>query len=493
MKISFRLRFFIFKRTPFLLLLDSTKLPKNGYRVSYAQKEPISSIFNELKIIMLTSVTLDTLIALCKRRGFVYQSAELYGGLNGVYDFGPLGTLLKQNIKQAWINALNSSTKDILFLDGAIVGPEIVWKASGHADNFNDPMVDCLTCKKRYRADDDNIDVNKPCPHCGNTTWTAIRQFNMMFKTELGAASDQSSIAYLRPETAQTVFVNFKNVMATTRVKIPFGIGQIGKAFRNEITPKQFLFRIREFEQMELEWFCKDEQSDADFSMWGQERLAFYASLGIATDKLRLRPHTQQELAHYARFCTDVEYHFPFGWKEIEGIAHRGTFDLTQHATYANKEITVFDEIRQSSFVPTVVECSVGVDRLFLTLLFDAYYEDTVDNETRTVLRLTPQLAPIKAAFLPLVKKISEPMEKLYNNARKAGFFVQYDESGSIGKRYRRQDEIGTPLCITYDFDSQQDNCVTVRDRDTTCQKRIAIDQVLPYLTAMVQNNTLSI
>lgn len=435
---------------------------------------------------MQTSVTLDTLVSLCKRRGFVYQSAEIYGGLNGVYDFGPLGALLKQNIKNAWMSALNNSGRDIVYLDGAILGAQSVWQASGHVTNFNDPMIDCLTCKKRYRADDDNIDVNRPCPHCGNTTWTAVRQFNMMFKTEVGAASDQSSIAYLRPETAQAIFANFKNVMSTTRVKIPFGIAQIGKAFRNEITPKQFLFRMREFEQMEVEWFCKDEYSLADFEAWCQERVAFYAAIGINADKVRLRPHVKDELAHYAQRCTDVEYQFPFGWKELEGIAHRGAFDLTQHSTHSGKDLAVFEQETNSSFMPTVVECSVGVDRLFLTLLFDAYHEDVVEGEKRIVLRLHPRMAPVKAAFLPLVKKLSEPMEKLYRQARQAGFSVQYDESGSIGKRYRRQDEIGTPVSITYDFESENDQCVTVRDRDTTEQKRIAIDQVLPYLRDMI-------
>lgn len=454
----------------------------------YQKKITFIYVFQENST-MQTPVTLDTLVSLCKRRGFVYQSAEIYGGLNGVYDFGPLGALLKQNIKQAWIQNLTSCMRDIVFLDGAILGPYAVWKASGHADHFSDPMIDCLTCKKRYRTDDDNIDGTKPCPHCGNTTWSPVRQFNMMFKTEVGAAADQSSIAYLRPETAQTIFVNFKNVTSTSRVKIPFGIAQVGKSFRNEITPKQFLFRMREFEQMEIEWFCKDEQSLADFKDWCQERLAFYASLGIPQEKIRLRNHTEQELAHYARCCTDVEYQFPFGWKEIEGIAHRGTFDLSQHSSHATKDLSYFDEQTHTSFVPTVVECSVGVERLFLTLLFNAYHEDIIEGEKRVVLRLHPNLAPIKAAFLPLVKKISEPIEQLYKQAKRLGLSVQYDESGSIGKRYRRQDEIGTPVCITYDFDSQTDNCVTVRDRDTTEQKRISLDQVLPYITSMVQRS----
>lgn len=427
-------------------------------------------------------VTLDTLVALSKRRGFIYQSAEIYGGLNGVYDYGPLGALLKQNIRSCWLSSLNDAPGDIVLMDGAILGAQAVWQASGHVANFHDPMVDCLTCKRRYRTDDDQIDLKKPCPNCGNTTWTEIRQFNMMFKTEVGAAAGQHSIAYLRPETAQAIFVNFKNVLATSRVKMPFGIAQIGKAFRNEITPKQFLFRMREFEQMEVEWFCKAEQSLEDFDRWCELRRDFYSTIGINPDKIRLRPHEKSELAHYAARCTDVEYEFPFGWKELEGIAHRSTFDLTQHSTHSGKDLSVYDEATGSSYTPTVVECSVGVDRLLLTLLFDAYTEDSVDDEPRVVLNLHPRIAPIKAAFLPLVKKLSEPTERLYKAIKKAGFSVQYDESGSIGKRYRRQDEIGTPWCITYDFESEESQTVTVRDRTTTRQERIALDQVRNFL-----------
>ena len=429
--------------------------------------------------------SLDKIVALCKRRGFVYQSAEIYGGLNGVYDFGHLGSLIKSNLRQAWIESLQNSFGPIVMFEGALLGPEAVWKASGHVDHFSDPMVDCLNCKRRFRADDP--DVAKGCPACGKKdSWTPVRQFNMMFKTEVGAAADGSSIAYLRPETAQAIFINFKNVLSTTRVKIPFGIAQIGKAFRNEITPKQFLFRMREFEQMEMEWFCHGDDALKFFEFWCQHRLNFYRMIGINMANIRQRPHEKDELAHYSTCCTDVEYNFPFGWKEMEGIAHRGNFDLTQHSTFSGKDLSVFDEETKTSYVPTVVECSVGTDRAFLMTLFDAYAEDVVEGETRVVLKLAPRIAPIKAAILPLTKKQTEPATKLYIEIRKLGYQVEFDESGSIGKRYRRQDEIGTPLCITYDFDSENDQCVTIRDRDTTKQERIAIDQVAGYIKQML-------
>lgn len=426
------------------------------------------------------NVTLEKIVALCKRRGFVYQSAEIYGGLNGVYDFGPLGVLLKNNITQLWINTLKQMPEDVVFLDGSILGPESVWKASGHVENFNDPMVDCLYCKHRYRADE--LDLTQPCPQCKKTAWTDVRQFNMMFQTAVGATAEQSSIAYLRPETAQSIFINFKNVFSTTRLKIPFGIGQVGKAFRNEITPKQFLFRVREFEQMELEWFCHPEQSNSFFDFWREKRFAFYHTLGIDAAKIRLRDHRPDELAHYSVQCTDVEYEFPFGWKELEGIAHRGSFDLKQHMEHSGKDLQVYDDETKESYIPHVVECSVGVGRLFLTLLFDSYYEDEVNGEERIALRLHPRIAPIKAAFLPLTKKLSEPMVQLYQDAKKTGIEVVFDDSGSIGKRYRRYDEIGTPWCFTYDFDSEQDKCVTIRHRDTLQQERMAIDQVINYI-----------
>lgn len=430
-------------------------------------------------------VTLEKLVALCKRRGFIYPSAEIYGGLNGIYDVGPLGTLLKQNIRKSWLQSLQDTQEEIVLFEGAILAPEMVWKASGHIENFNDPLVDCLNCKHRYRADD--IDLNKACPHCGKTAWTDVRQFNMMFSTQLGASVENASVAYLRPETAQSIFINFKNIMSSSRVKIPFGVAQIGKAFRNEITPKQFLFRMREFEQMEMEWFCKPETSDHFFDVWTKSRLESYTRFfGLDGTKVRLRAHEKTELSHYSKGTSDVEYHFPFGWKEIEGIAHRGDFDLSQHTKFSGKDLAVFDEETKASYIPHVVETSVGVDRLFLTLLFDAYYEDVVEGETRVVLKFKPTIAPIKAAFLPLTKKLSEPMLALYNDIKKLGIHVDFDDSGSIGKRYRRNDEIGTPVCFTYDFDSEQDHCVTIRHRDSTTQERLPIQSVKEYLKAML-------
>jgi glycyl-tRNA synthetase len=430
-------------------------------------------------------VTLDKIHALCKRRGFVFQSASIYGGLNGVYDFGHLGSLMKQNIRNLWSQSIKNSFDNILFFEGSILGSQDVWRASGHVENFSDPMVDCLNCKHRYRADD--IDLKKACPHCGQLRWSQVRQFNLMFKTNVGAIEDESSIAYLRPETAQSIFINFKNVISTYRVKIPFGIAQIGKAFRNEITPKQFLFRTREFEQMEIEWFCKKENAINDFDLWCKSRKEFYESIGLDQSKIRFREHDKTELAHYSVCCTDVEYEFPFGWKEIEGIANRGDYDLTQHSKFSGKDLSVFDEETKQSYIPHVVECSVGVDRLLLTLLFDAYREDTVEGEERIVLKLDPKIAPIKAAFFPLVKKLNEPMHKIFTSIKSKGYNIEYDETGSIGKRYRRQDEIGTPLCFTYDFESEADQHVTVRNRDTTQQTRISIDSIEKYIENFIK------
>lgn len=428
----------------------------------------------------INNVTLEKIVSLCKRRGLIYQSAEIYGGLNGVYDVGPIGTLIKQNIRKAWVNALNSLDKDIVLIEGSLLAPHAVWEASGHIQNFQDPMVDCLNCKHRYRADD--IDLNKPCPHCGKKSWTDVRQFNLMFKTQLGASEDNASTAYLRPETAQAIFINFKNVISSYRVKIPFGIAQIGKAFRNEITPKQFLFRMREFEQMEMEWFCKEENAKKDFEFWCLKRIEFYKSIGLNMDKIRLRPHEKDELSHYSSSTSDVEYNFPFGWKELEGIAYRGNFDLTQHMKYSGKDLSVFDEQEKKSFVPHVVECSVGTDRLFLTILFDAYHEEQLEDEIRIVLKLDPKIAPCKAAFMPLTKEQIEKTENIYKDLKSKGYSLQFDSSGSIGKRYRRQDEIGTPYCFTYDFESDQDNCVTIRHRDSMKQERVKITDIESYL-----------
>ncbi len=424
--------------------------------------------------------SLDQIVALAKRRGFVYQASEIYGGLNGVYDFGHLGVLLKQNIRSAWRQSILTTQSNILFLEGSLLGPHALWEASGHTQNFSDPMIDCTNCKRRFRADD--IDIKKACPVCGKAAWTDIRQFQLMFKTNVGAVSDKSSVAYLRPETAQSIFVNFKNMMSTNRVKLPFGIAQIGKAFRNEITPKQFLFRMREFEQMELEWFCKPDQADRFFKLWVESRHAFYTHIGVNPSNIKLRPHDTKELAHYSSRTTDIEYEFPFGYKELEGIADRGDFDLKQHSTHSGKDLSVYDDETKSSYIPHVIECSVGVDRLFLTLLCDAYTQDTIGGEERTMLKFSPRMAPIKAAFLPLTKKLSEQTIALYNDIAQQGFMVEFDESGSIGKRYRRQDEIGTPVCFTYDFESLEDNAVTVRSRDTAQQERIGIDRVSSYL-----------
>ena len=429
-------------------------------------------------------VSLELLVSLCKRRGFVYPAAEIYGGINGVYDFGPLGSLMKKNIRKAWLSSLENEQGAVVEIEGSLLAPEAVWKASGHVDGFHDPMIDCKNCKRRFRADDTDL---TQCPVCGKCDWTEIRNFNMMFKTQLGALENASSTCYLRPETAQVLFVNFKNVLSTCRVKVPFGIAQMGKSFRNEITPKQFLFRMREFEQMEIEWFCKPELSNDALTFWIEHRLAFYKAIGLNIEKIRIREHEKHELAHYAARCVDVEYQFPFGWKELEGIAHRGAFDLTQHSKHSGKDLAVFDEETNQSYVPHVVESSVGADRLFLTLLFDAYKEDEVEGEKRILLSLDPTIAPYSVAFLPLVKKLSEPVEKLYHAARKDGLSADKDESSSIGKRYRRQDEIGTPFCVTYDFDSEQDHCVTVRDRDTTKQERIPTEKVLEYIKERIK------
>ncbi len=421
-------------------------------------------------------VTLETIVALCKRCGFIYPSADIYGGLNGVYDFGPLGSLMKENIRNYWKQSLTKTGKNIVFFEGSLLGPSAVWEASGHIENFSDPMVDCLNCKKRFRADE--LDLTKACPSCGKTEWTKARKFNLMFKTNMGAMEDASSIAYLRPETAQSIFINFKNILSSYRVKVPFGIAQIGKSFRNEITPKQFLFRTREFEQMEMEWFCKPEQASPDFHYWLGQREIFYKQLGFNMESIRFRAHEADELAHYSKECTDVEYNFPFGWKELEGIANRGNFDLSQHIKFSKKDLAVFDDTTKKSYIPHVVECSVGSDRLMLALLCNAYCEDEVDGEKRVVLKLNPVISPISAAILPLTKKLNDNSYPLFEELKKKGYSVQFDTTGSIGKRYRRQDEIGTPLCFTYDFDSVNDKMITVRDRDTMKQDRIPFEKI---------------
>lgn len=437
---------------------------------------------------MPSEKTLESIVSLCKRRGFVFQTADIYGGLNGLYDFGHLGSLMKDQIRKAWRRSMQKFEGDILYLEGTILAPHAVWEASGHVASFHDPMVDCLSCKKRYRADD--IDMAAGCPNCGKKTWTDVRQFNMMFKTIAGASADHGSVVYLRPETAQSIFINFKNIMSSNRVKIPFGVAQIGKAFRNEITPKQFLFRMREFEQMEIEWFCTREQAPQFFDAWVAARKQFYTTIGVNPERIRLHRHEKDELAHYSQQCIDVQYEFPFGWKELEGIAHRGNYDLTQHSKFSGKDLSVHDEETKQSYLPDVVECSVGVDRLFTTLLCDAYHEEEVNGDVRTVLKLHPTIAPIKAAFFPLSKKLQDPMYAIYKKiATELDIACEFDDSGSIGKRYRRQDEIGTPVCFTYDFESETDHCVTARNRDTLTQERISIDSIEQYLRSLLRTS----
>ena len=427
-----------------------------------------------------SKATLEKITALCKHRGFIYPSCDIYGGINGIYDTGPLGLMLKNNLKRAWKKFNNAQVDTILYMDGALIGSQALWEASGHISNFNDPMVDCLNCKHRYRTDE--ITLDGPCPHCGQTKWTEVRQFNMMFATNLGA----SSVAYLRPETAQTIFSQFKNIASSYRAKLPFGIAQIGKSFRNEITPKQFLFRLREFEQMELEWFCAPEEAHKFFELWRHARYNFYKTIGINPEHVRVRNHDKEELSHYSSATSDVEYLFPFGWKELEGIAYRGDFDLTQHSTFSKKDLSYFDEAAKRSYMPHVVESSVGVDRLFLVTMFEAYDEETIQDgdkeDTRVVLRFHPTIAPIKCAVLSLTKKQSDQARVLFTELKKAGIDTVFDEAGSIGKRYRRYDEIGVPYCITFDFDTEKDASVTIRERDSMKQERIAIADVQKYI-----------
>ena len=420
--------------------------------------------------------SIEKIVSLSKRRGFIFQSSEIYGGLGSTWDYGPLGVEMKNNIKNLWWHDMVTSRQNIVGMDSAILMHPDVWKASGHVKNFHDPMVDCKNCKARYRAD--HIDLTKPCERCGKTDWTEPRQFNLMFKTSLGALADSGDETYLRPETAQGIFVNFSNVVTTARQKLPFGIAQLGKAFRNEITTGNFLFRTREFEQMEMEFFIYPEEAEKWLEYWSQERLNWFKSLGVRADKLRLRPHESDELAHYSTACYDVEYEFPFGWSELEGIADRGTYDLDQHNKHAKKKQTYFDQSNNKHIVPAVIEASAGVDRAFLTCLVDAYHEEKVNGEERVVLKLSPKVAPITVAVFPLVNKdgLPEISENIFYELQKE-FSAFFDQGGSIGRRYRRQDEAGTPFGITVDHQTLEDNTVTLRDRDTMAQIRIPADQ----------------
>ncbi len=430
------------------------------------------------------SNSMDKLVSLCKRRGYVYPNSEIYGGFASTWDYGPLGAELLLNIKEAWRRDTIMMRDDVVGLNSAILSHPDVWQASGHLEHFSDPLVDCKQCKRRFRADEIKADA---CPECGGEL-TAVRQFNTMFKTFVGPVEEDASAAYLRPETAQAIFVNFRNVQLSSRMKLPFGIAQIGKAFRNEITTGNFLFRTREFEIMELEYFISPGEDEKWFEYWISERLAWYERYGLNPKKLHLRSHDKGELAHYSRGTTDIEYEYPFGQAELEGIANRGGFDLGQHQEASGKDLTYFDESSAEHVLPWVVEPSVGVDRCALAFLTDAYHEEEVQSaagkmESRTVLRLDPRLAPIKVAFFPLIKR--EPLQKLakdLQNLARVEWMTSYDEASAIGRRYRRQDEAGTPYCVTVDFDSLEDNAVTVRDRDTLLQDRIPTAELMSYL-----------
>lgn len=431
---------------------------------------------------------LATLVSLSKRRGFVFQSSEIYGGLGSCWDYGPLGSLMKLNVKRAWWNAMTRRS-DIVGLDAAILMHPTVWKASGHVDGFSDPLVDCKDCKTRFRSDNTDSYINeKKCPQCGSKNLSEPRNFNLMFKTHMGPVEDAGAVVYLRPETAQGHYVNFLNCQASSRYKIPFGIAAIGKSFRNEITPGNFIFRTREFEQMEMQFFVKPGEDEKWFETWKELRQGFYKKFGMKMENLRFHPHGEGELAHYAKAAFDIQYLFPMGWSELEGIHNRSNFDLTQHTKFSGKALEYFDEASKEKFIPYVIETAVGCDRLFLAFLCDAYREEvTVDEkgseDIRVVLGLHPEIAPIKAAVLPLSKKpeLQEIADRVRDQIAEE-FDVQYDESGSIGKRYRRQDEIGTPYCVTVDFDSLNDQAVTIRHRDTMKQERVAIDRINEFM-----------
>jgi len=453
-----------------------------------------------------TEKTMETVVALAKSRGFVYAGSEIYGGLSNTWDYGPLGVELKNNVKKAWWKKFVQESRYNVGLDSAILMNPQAWVASGHVGGFSDPLMDCKACKTRHRADQlieatgTNCagwsfeemssyikDNNIACPDCGACDFTDIRKFNLMFKTFQGVTEDAKNELYLRPETAQGIFVNFANIQRTTRKKIPFGVGQVGKSFRNEITPGNFTFRTREFEQMELEFFCKPGTDLDWFKYWKDYCHNWLLSLGIKDENLKLRDHEQEELSHYSKATTDIEFMFPFGWGELWGIADRTDFDLTQHINHSGKALDYFDQESNERYVPYVVEPSLGADRVTLAFLCEAYDEEECDNgEMRVVMRLHPALAPFKAAILPLSKKLSEQALELRDKLS-ASFSVDYDDAGSIGKRYRRQDEIGTPMCITYDFESENDGCVTVRDRDTMEQVRIPIDSLEAYITEKIK------
>jgi len=422
---------------------------------------------------------LEQLVSLCKRKGFIYQSSEIYGGLNGCWDYGPLGTELKKNVQEAWWRAMTVEEDDIEGLDASILMHPRVWEASGHVAEFTDPLVDCTHCKARFRAD--QIE-DEQCPSCGmRGTLTEPRKFNLMLKTFVGPVEDAASVVYLRPETCQGIYLDYQNVMTAMRRRIPFGIAQVGKAFRNEINPRYFVFRSREFEQMEMQYFVKPGTDMDYFALWRDKRLQYYKDLGIRSDKLRLMPH--EKLAHYASAAVDVEYEFPFGWGEIEGIHNRTDFDLRRHSEYSGKDLSYFDDQTRERFIPYIIEVSSGLTRSLLAFLCDGYAVEQLESDTRTVLRFHPRLAPIKAGIFPLVKRDGMPEKARQIERQLNPFFrVFYDEGGAVGRRYRRMDEVGTPFCITVDSQTMQDDTVTIRDRDTMAQERYPIANLVQVL-----------
>ncbi|MCP3853866.1 MAG: glycine--tRNA ligase [Actinomycetia bacterium] len=423
----------------------------------------------------------DKVVNLSKRRGFVFQSAEIYGGFRSAYDYGPIGVLLLRNVKDAWWRTMVQHRHDVVGLDASILSPPPVWEASGHLQNFTDPLVDCRSCGSRHR--EDHLDDPDTCPTCGEEgTLTEARQFNLMFQTHAGPVADSAAEVYLRPETAQGMFVNFANVLNTSRKKPPFGIAQIGKSFRNEITPGGFVFRTREFEQMELEFFVPPEESEEWYRYWCQERLNWYVGLGISESMLRLRPHDADELSHYSSGTSDVEFLFPWGWGELEGIANRGDYDLTQHAQHSGERLDYFDQERNERYVPHVIEPAAGATRSMMAFLMAAYDEEEVNEDTRVVLRLHPDLAPYKIAVLPLSKKETlTPLAQSIFDELKTRWMTDYDQTQAIGRRYRRQDELGTPYCVTVDFDSLDDDAVTIRERDSMEQVRIPVSGLVDW------------
>ena len=428
-----------------------------------------------------SKVDMEKLVSLCRRRGFIFPSSEIYGGLSSCWDYGPLGVELKKNIKDAWWRAVVQRRDDMVGLDASILMHPQTWEASGHLEGFSDPLVECKECHLRWRSDE--LEGDK-CPDCGGAL-TEPKLFNLMFRTFMGPVEDDASVVYLRPETAQGIFVNFENILNTTRKRLPFGIAQVGKSFRNEVTTGNFIFRSREFEQMEIEYFVRPGTDKKWFDYWVEERINWYVELGIRRENLKLRPHEKEELAHYARECSDINYLFPMGWAELEGIANRGDFDLVQHASSSGKTLSYYDEEAKEHIVPYIIEPSAGVDRTFLAILCDAYDEDEADGEARVLLHLHPDLAPIKAAVLPLSRKehLASFAKEIYADLRQQ-WMVGYDDAQSIGRRYRRQDEIGTPFCVTVDFESLEDKQVTIRERDSLRQIRVPIESLEAALRA---------